>query len=87
MFNLVAYALAMSSYIISFDLPAFPSFEYVIVVSTGRFWAATNDFNIAIVEFFGGSASGVLVVVILTVSVRDGAEENKLLKNPPDDDD
>ena len=68
MFNLAAYALAMSSYTISFDLPGFPSLEYVIVVSTLRFWAAANDFNIAIVEFFGGSASGVLVV-ILTVSV------------------
>ncbi len=59
----------MSSYTISFDLPASLPFEYLILVSTLRFWAATNDFNVAIVEFFGGSASGVLVVVILTVLV------------------
>ena len=59
----------MSSYTISFDLPEFPSFEYVNFVSTLRFWAATNDFNIAIVEVLAGSASGVLVVVILTVLV------------------
>ena len=69
MFNLAAYALTMSSYTISFDLPEFPSFEYVNFVSTLRFWAVTHDFNVAIVEFFGGSASGVLVVVIFTVSV------------------
>ena len=76
MFNLAAYALAMSSYIISFDLPAFPPFAYVKVVSTRRFWAAAKSLNVPIVEFFGGSGAGVLVVVILTVSVRDGAGGN-----------